>query len=198
MKLAFVSTQDPYDVHPWSGLPYHMRVQFEAQGVQCHWIKAGRDLRIQLVEKRFRIRDRLARRLGGSSTDFMRKPAIQKAHAANVSKQIKTLNPDIVFSPSSIPIAYIECRQPIAFWTDATFGGMVDFYPEFTNVPASFKATGWATEDAALRNCTFSMYSSDWAAKTAIDLHHANPKTTHVVHLGANVDPPAWTDLAPK
>ncbi len=198
MKLAFVSTYDPFDVHVRSGLPFNMRVQFEVQGIACHWIRPDRDLRVKIVEKQFRIRDRLGRHVGRSPTDFTREPAIQKAYAVNAAKQIKTLNPDIIFSPSSIPIAYLECRQPITFWTDATFGGMIDFYPEFTNLSPSVKRAGWTTEDAALRNCTFSMYSSDWAAQTAINLHHAKPETTKVVLRSANVDALPWDQLSQK
>ncbi len=34
-------------------------------------------------------------------------------------------------SPGSQPVAYLDCRQPIVIWTDATFAGAMEIYPEF-------------------------------------------------------------------
>lgn len=193
MKLAFVTTYDPQDVLSWSGLPASIWRYFQEAGIECEWVKPARDLRVQLTEHYFRMRDVVGRRLSREGgIDFLREPGIQKAYCADVNKQIKTMNPDIVFSTSSLPVAYVECRQPLCFWTDATFGGMIDFYPEFTNLPARAIKGGWKVEDAALRHCTFSIYACDWAAKSAIDLHKANPATTKVVPFGANVETPEW------
>jgi hypothetical protein len=38
---------------------------------------------------------------------------------------------EIVFSPSTLPIAHLKCAQPIVIWIDSTFATMVDYYPSF-------------------------------------------------------------------
>ena len=60
-----------------------------------------------------------------------REPLIFMNNAKQVAKKLSKLDVDVVFSPGTIPIAYLECIHPIVFWTDVTFGGMIDFYLYF-------------------------------------------------------------------
>ena len=86
-----------------------------------------------------------------------REPTILKEYARQVSR---TLRPEqkIVFSPGTIPIAYLDCEQPIAFWTDATFGGMVGFYPQFSSLSNECIRAGHAAEGSALRRARLAIY----------------------------------------
>ncbi len=95
---------------------------------------------------------------------------------------------DIVFSSSSIPISYLKCPQPIVFWVDATFAGMIDFYPEFSNLSQEYLRKGNFQEQAALTNCTLAIYGSDWAAATAIQHYQVEPSKIKVVPYGANLE----------
>lgn len=100
---------------------------------------------------------------------------------------ISTANVDVVFSPGTIPIAHLKTNYPIVFWADATFAGMIDFYPSFSNLCSRSIRDGNRMEQAALSKCSLAIYSSEWAAKTALDNYDVNPQKVKVVPFGANI-----------
>jgi hypothetical protein len=61
-------------------------------------------------------------------------PFILKDYANQISIKLSQVKTDIVFSPTTNAIAYLECKQPIVFWADATFAGLQDFYPQYSNL----------------------------------------------------------------
>ena len=94
----------------------------------------------------------------------------------------------VVFSPGTVPIAYLECQQPIVFWIDCTFGGMIDFYTEFSNLSPETIKNGNRVESLSLNRCTLAIYSSDWAAQAAINGYQVSPEKVKVVPFGANIE----------
>jgi glycosyltransferase involved in cell wall biosynthesis len=94
----------------------------------------------------------------------------------------------LVFAVGTLAIPYLECEQPIAFWSDATWAVMVDFYPVYSNLSAQSLRHGHALEKAALEKSALAIYSSDWAARSAIDDYGLEPERVAVVPFGANMD----------
>jgi len=117
-----------------------------------------------------------------------REPSVLKYYAEQIIANLSTVDVDIIFSPSTIPIAYLQCNQPIVFWTDATFGGMIDFYPEFSNLCKLTIKNGNEMEKAALDRCKLAIYSSEWAAKTALDNYDVKRSKVKIVPFGANIN----------
>jgi glycosyltransferase involved in cell wall biosynthesis len=116
-----------------------------------------------------------------------REPLSLKAYARQVEDRLKRLNPDIVFSPGTIPIAYLRTDKPLIFWTDATFDGMIDFYPEYRNLCGETLRNGHRMEQAALSSCRLAIYSSEWAAQTALSNYIVDSSKVKVVPFGANL-----------
>jgi glycosyltransferase involved in cell wall biosynthesis len=108
--------------------------------------------------------------------------------AAEVASRLKKTDADVVFSPSTIPICYLNTKTPIAFWTDATVAGVVGFYPHYSNLCKESLDDFHKMEQAALSNCRLAIYSSDWAAATAINKYQVDSSKVKVVPFGANVD----------
>ncbi|HEY9597712.1 MAG TPA: glycosyltransferase family 4 protein [Cyanophyceae cyanobacterium] len=108
-------------------------------------------------------------------------------YAAHVEKSLNLIEPDIIFSPGTIPIAYLETEKPIVVWTDATFAGLVNFYPGFDNLCAETIRNGNKMEQIALSKCQLAIYSSEWAARTAIQYYDVDPAKVKVVPFGANI-----------
>ncbi|MEO1146059.1 MAG: glycosyltransferase family 4 protein, partial [Cyanobacteria bacterium J06638_22] len=99
-----------------------------------------------------------------------------------------TPTPDVIFSPETVPIAYLDCPQPTVFWVDATFAGMVDFYAKFMNLCPETLRQGQQMEQAVLDKCSLAIYASDWAAKSAIAHYDVPPEKVKVVPFGANIE----------
>ncbi len=184
MKIAYVSTYDAMDVRQFSGLGYYIAQALEMQSIPLEYIcplkerysllfKSKVYLYKQLLNKRY-LRDR--------------EPFILKEYSKQVAKKLSQINTDLVFSPGTIPISYLECDRPMAFWTDSNFAGMIDFYPKFSNLCQETIKNGNAMEEAALQKCKLAIYSSEWAAKTAIENYNVDKSKIKVVPFGANIE----------
>lgn len=184
MKIAYVTTYNASDVHHWSGSGYYIAQSLVAADLELEYIgnlnekfsllwKAKTLFYRQLLSKRY-LRDR--------------EPYLLKSYAKQVGNVLKSSRADIVFSPGSIPIAYLKTDKPIVYWADATFAGMIGFYPEFSNLCKETIENGNRMEQEALSKCSYAIYASEWAAKTAVNYYSVDAKKIKVVPFGANIN----------
>jgi glycosyltransferase involved in cell wall biosynthesis len=185
MKIAYVTTYDSSDVHSWSGIGSHVLRALQDVGFQTVSIGSLRERQTW----RWLSRLKKAYYTGLLSRTYLmdREPAILMGYSSQVEKLLASIQCDIVFSPGTIPIAYLQTEKPIVFWTGATFAGMIDFYPSFTHLCAETVKNGNKMEQLALSKCRIAIYSSDWAANTAIENYDVDPAKVKVVPWGANI-----------
>lgn len=183
MKIAFVTVDASDDVRSWSGTLYFMSGAL---------IEAGADLvRIQNLRGArsvtLRLRDIFRRRILRENYSTYRHPRRLRHYARQVEAQLERVRPDMILSTSTLPIAYLETTIPIVFWADATFAGLLDFYLNYRGVSRAGLREGHAAEAEALRRCAAALYSSQWAAQSAIDHYAVDPAKVHFVNYGANI-----------
>lgn len=183
MRIGYVTTYDSSDIKAWSGLGYFIANALKQQSIEIVPIGGLNEYTDIFIKAKQRFYNRITRK----SYHGNRNPKVLQHYAAQVTEKIKTLDVDIVFSPGTLPIAHLTCKQPIVFWTDATYAGMIDFYPEWSNLCLESKNDGNRGEQAALSNSQLALYSSDWAANTAIKNYTTNPSKIQVVPFGANI-----------
>ncbi len=129
-------------------------------------------------------------RIAGKRFQSERQELVIRQLAASVNEQLKGIEPDLLLSSSSLPLPFIEVKCPMAFWTDATFTGMLGFYPEFSKLSKITVRNGSFFETLALERAELAIYSSDWAARSAIEDHGADPAKVHVIPFGPNISRP--------
>jgi len=184
MTIAYVTTYDASDVHEWSGLGNHILRALQDSGFETRSIgnlKANESFRLRLKEA-------CLTKLSPKMFLRDREPIVLEDYAAQVAKRLESDPYDMVFSPGTIPIAYLETRKPVVFWADATFAGLLDFYFSSARLCADSIKNGHKMEQLALSKCRMAIYSSDWAAKTAIQNYDVNPEKVKVVPFGANIN----------
>jgi len=172
------------DVHAWSGSGNYILRALRNAGIETESIgnlKEG-DMSLYKIKKLFY--SKLLKKT------FLRdrEPAILKNYARQVKRGIELFNPDVIFSPGTIPIAYLVTEKPVVFWTDATFAGMINFYPGFTNLCSESIHNGNKMEQQALSKCRLAIYASEWAAQSAIQNYDVDPEKVKVVPFGANIN----------
>jgi glycosyltransferase involved in cell wall biosynthesis len=93
-------------------------------------------------------------------------------------------------APSSQPVAYLDCRQPIVIWADATFAGTMETHPTLARERLCQESLrdALANERAALCRCRLAVYFSDWAAQGAMHHYDLDAAKVRVVPGGANLD----------
>ena len=122
----------------------------------------------------------------GKTFSLDRDPSVAKSYASQVQSRLSP-NTDVIFSPGSIPIAYLETQKPKVFFTDATFAGMIGFYDYASNFCKETIKHGNELEQKAISSSELIIYASEWAAKTAIENYSVESSKIKVVPFGANL-----------
>jgi glycosyltransferase involved in cell wall biosynthesis len=183
MRIAFVTIGASDDVSEASGTPYFMSNGFANAGeevVRVQGLLGARSISL-------RLRDIFRTKVLRENYSTYRHPRRLELYAQQIEAHVKHIKPDVIISPSTLPIAYLNSDIPIVFWADATFAGLLDFYPEYMGVSREGVREGNAAEEAALRRCSAALYSSAWAAQTAIENYNVDPQKVHMVNFGANI-----------
>lgn len=185
MKISYVTIYNALDMQSWSGLGFHIGKAMEQQNLELEYIgnlKVDNDFLLLLMY----IKKIIYKAIG---QDFLleRESFILKQYASQVQKVIK-ISSDVIFSPGTIPLALIESKKPKVFYTDATFAGMIGFYECFSNLCPETIKHGNYIEQVALASSKLAIYSSDWAAQSAIRDYHISPDKVKVVPFGANIE----------
>ena len=184
MRIAYVTTYDSNDQLAWSGLGHRIRRSLEEAGAEVTPVgplshKYGSYFRLKRA-----IHSKLSRRVYVDD----REPLLLRHYAREISRALSETEHDVVFSPGTIPIAELVTKKPIVFWTDATFDAMLDYYPGFSNLSRASARAGRRMEQNVLRKSRLALYSSQWAADSALAHYDVDPGKVKVVPFGANLD----------
>ena len=182
LKIAYVTSYDAKDVNNWSGLGVYIARTLEKYIGDVEYIGAM-DYRESFIDFLIKGATRLF-----SNKEYLtdRTERAGKHYARIVEEKITGKKFDLIFSPGTIPIAWLKTDIPIIFWTDGTFASMVDYY--YTNLSEKTIENGNALELKALKNCELAIYCSDWAASSAINDYNIDPRKVHIIPFGANIE----------
>jgi len=119
------------------------------------------------------------------TSDFFLAHSYAKAGAQWLASQ----NFDVIVAPvGTTEVAFLETDIPIVLVEDATYGLLIDYYPHCSNLVQRSIYEMNTIQDLALKKASAVVYSSTWAARSAIEDYGADPKKIHVVPFGANLD----------
>ncbi len=184
-RVAFLTNgyYEAESVASWSGLPFFMKKCLEQAGLDVievqvtktgNWLGWVKFVWWKAIRGRRYLRELETRRL--------------KCSAREIEQQLRRLSVDAILSPSIWMVAYLETDRPVLLWTDATFAGVQNLYESFSNLaPPSIEA-GHRTERLGFQHCTLALFSSHWAAKSAVDHYGIDRQRVDVVPFGANIE----------
>lgn len=187
MKILFVDLDDAESAMTFSGTTSRMLERFRLKHdvILLHNLnKTVKYLYAPYV---------LECKLRGLRHQLDRHAMVARNYAFQVERAYKGCRPDIVFSASTIPLAYLRADIPSASWCDAVMPDMIDFYWPSTAYHRRSLVAGVGLDQLALRKNVASIFSSEWAADGARKLDPESSARIHVVPFGANViaNPPA-------
>ncbi|MBD1837611.1 glycosyltransferase [Coleofasciculus sp. FACHB-64] len=192
MKIAYVTTFEltRYSKPPknhvgiW-GAAHYISKNLESQSIGLNYISPLKK-KFTLITK---IKWSFYRYLFKKDYYGWSEPLVVRDYATQISKKISGINADIVLcTENALPVAYLNCEQPIVLWIDTTLAGLIDFYPYLSNLCNNTRNNIYILEKYALDRCNLIIFSSDWAAQTAIKLYGMNPSKVQVVPWGANIE----------
>jgi glycosyltransferase involved in cell wall biosynthesis len=188
MNIAYVTNFDARTLRAhnnWSGTGYYIAESLKDRSISLNYIGPLKEkIYLQSIGK---FKSRYYKYLGKNYIKYI-EPAILKDYGRQISKKLNGTELDVVLSASSDAIAYLESDRPIAFWADATFANLIDFYPAYSNLCQESLQMAHDIQRMSLDKSQLAIYSSEWAAQTAIDYYNADPNKVKVVPFGANID----------
>lgn len=184
MNIAYVTTYDAQDLRQWSGTPYFMSQHFERAAVTVDYIGSL----ITQLPPAFRLARAWKRIVHGQKESARFNIAANKYYAHQVSQRLKNSSAQAIVAPQVNPIAYLDCQQPLVLWTDALYAGLLGFYPPSNNLSAISVQQGNEVTAECLSRCRLAIFSSEWAARSAIELYGTAQEKVKVVPYGANME----------
>jgi glycosyltransferase involved in cell wall biosynthesis len=196
MKIACVSLYDARTNKGWAMRGYHQVQSLKNQGVEIEYFQLSRNLLLSLLVK---VKNRYYR-LQNQCYVIGRDRFLHRYYDRELTKRLSKTDVDLVFSPiggpewQQEPVAYLECDQPIVIWTDATLIGYMNAFginpPNRYYMKPCKKSVqdGLATERSMLSRCSLILYTSDWAAQSAVKNYSISPAKVKVVPFGPFVE----------
>ena len=195
-KIAFLTSIDPQDKRSWSGIFYQTAQALKrhcGEVVYCGPTSTTEKKRDQGLYKQPKLLlKKFARKY--FVYDYHIIQAQQSAHAANQLFAQEYF--DVIVAPASLmQVAFLETEIPIVIVEDGTFALLLNYYPQYSNLLQRSIRQVHAITERGIKKASALVYSSTWAADSAINDYHAEPKKVYVVPMGANFDNPPGADL---
>jgi glycosyltransferase involved in cell wall biosynthesis len=110
-------------------------------------------------------------------------------YAADATRKISAVAPDIVFAPASSAFAWsVPVGIPLVYASDATFRLVENYHPNYRNMSRSARDAAERLERETIARADLLLYPSKWAAESAVRDYGADPAKVHVVPWGANLE----------
>ena len=186
MRFVLLGHMDPNDEAFWSGIPMQIVMALRAAG---HDVATIGPLEPS-VTLWAQIKGRFHRHVYARTYTINRDITLFKARAAQANKLLREhVTADAVIVPYPPDAAYLQSPVPLIVVHDATWARLLDFYPgyERRHLARETVKGGLALDRRALANCDRVIYSSHWAAESAIDDYGIAPSKVCVIPLGAGL-----------
>lgn len=131
MKIAYITTYNSKDLYQWSGLGTHVAMSLEQQKIKLDYFQLQPPPHSLILAARIRNIPSYAL---WKRAMLWRSPSILRFYARQIEIICRSKKNRLLFSPGSRVFSYYDGTCPYAFWTDATFASMLDYYPEYINV----------------------------------------------------------------
>ncbi|PWS26402.1 group 1 glycosyl transferase [Pedobacter yonginense] len=185
MKIAYLTNRDPEDVHSWSGLTHFIAQSLKMAGNELVYVKSIQP-KIGFILK---LKQKLFPKLTGKFLQANRYQSYCKQYTKPFAEALKKESSlDFIFSDSSELIAAAPTSLPKAFWVDASFAGMLNYYPEFSILHPETVKHGNRLEQQAYDAATVVFFASEWAAQMARTHYNIPENKIKVVPFGANLN----------
>ncbi len=185
LQIAYLTTNDPNDRRSWSGTQYYM-----ARALEKH---CGVVSFLGPIRSKTAIFDKIiAKGLWACIRKrylYNHTISLSKYIARTVQQRLVGKHFDVIFAPAgSTAIAHLQTVLPIVYVSDTTFRLVLNYHPEFLNPLSSSILQADYIEKAAINKSTLALFSSTWAARSAIQDYEAPRHKVRVMPFGANLE----------
>lgn len=193
MQIAYLTSYDVLDATKWPknkaglcGAGYYLAKALESQTTPLDYIGPLEQVKPSI---RHKFKWHLNQKLFKKDYFYFLEPSVLEKYSAQISPKLAKFDSDVLLCPeNTIPLAYLECKQPIVLWTDAPLSASINFYPWLSNLTKETLNHLYAMEKLALEKCKLLIFVSEWAAQSAIETYGIDPSKIALVPWGANLE----------
>lgn len=172
MKIAFLSSLDPADIHSWSGTLYHIyktiSKKHEVTWMGNKELAEVHQFHIANMGETHFIPEKYALLLGKLLTDRLQDDFY-----------------DLIICRDSFLYSYLITDIPLVFIGDTTF----QLFNEYLGIKdADLISLSETIERTAFQKADLLFFSSEWAKRSVIEQYQVNPEKVHVIEFGANME----------
>lgn len=187
MKIAFLTSFDPLDRRSWSGTVYHLVQALEKHCGEITYIGPMK-VRQKAIGK---IINKCSRLILKKGFEYNASFLVAKKYAKVAAQRLAGGDFDVIITVAGSPeIAFLKTDLPVVLIEDATFAILHNYYPQYTDLLKISIHQANMTEALAIAKASMVIYSSEWAARSAVEIYHADERRVHVVPYGANFETP--------
>ena len=187
-KVAYYCLNDPLDKRSWSGVTYYLGQTLQRNVGEVDFL--GPVEIPWLLDKTIRALQKLSR-LFFKAEWIPKYSLLKNLYAMQVLKgKMKGRKYDFLMAPAAAPeLAYLQTDTPIVYFGDATYKIYSETYhKEFRNVSRFSKWEGEHLEKKALDKSSLAIFTSQWAADSAVEDYGVPVGKTEIILFGANMD----------
>lgn len=186
LKIAYITTTDASDKHSWSGTHHYIWKTTQknigdvtllgpvSAPVAIFICQIIHGFSLYVLKKRFNYRDSV----------FM-----AKTYGRIFSKKLKNGNYDLILAPAgSANIAYLNTNIPIISIADRTIQSTLNYHLVLTDLLSFSRKQSILVDKKAVEKSSLAIYSSQWAAQSAIEDYQVAKDKVFVIPFGANLD----------
>lgn len=187
-KIAYLTINDPQDKRSWSGIPFYLGQSLVQHGWDVDFIGPVKIPR--WLDKTLRGMAKLNRIL--FRTEYATKYNLLTSWYARriYRRRMKGKEYDCIVAPAnSTGVAYLDSRIPMVYLSDTTFRLISNYYKnEFERISPFSRWEGDLLEKRSLERSAAIMYSSQWAADSAMKDYGIPADRIVIQPYGANMD----------
>jgi glycosyltransferase involved in cell wall biosynthesis len=188
LRVGFLSVQNYLDRNAWSGTLYYMQKALKERDIEVVYL--GDSKKSSLWQK---LLNRVWKNKKAAKLGSPRYIAEYQDFTAVAQKKLVQTPCDVIFAPvASAELIFFETNTPIIYLSDATFS----LYDKHYQLNLDKQESEWASkqESIAISKASKLVYSSKWAADSAICDYQADTDKVETFPFGANLDAPPLAD----
>jgi glycosyltransferase involved in cell wall biosynthesis len=186
LNIALVTALDPLDRRSWSGTYYFIT---RALQKHCGDVTCIGPMDASRETLGGRLLHSGARLLCNKSFAFRYTSTVSKRYAQIAFERLRSRPFDVVVAVAgATELAFLQTPLPKVLIEDANFALLHNYHPRFSSLLKSSAHQLAMLQAKGIANADLVLYSSMWAAQSAMDHYLADKQKIRVIPFGANLE----------
>jgi glycosyltransferase involved in cell wall biosynthesis len=185
LRIGFLTSTDPKNRRSWSGLHYMLGQTLEKYVGNVEYLGPVSLRYLFGAGDKFNLL--INRITGGKRYHYSVSVLIARLYGYIFQRKLRGKQFDLLFAPAAYTeFAYLETAIPIVYCCDSTITQLIDYYAGLSQLLPISKRELAYIEQRAISKASLLVYSSQWAANSALQEYSATPDKVVVLPFGAN------------